>query len=159
VIASDPNHASAYANLGLCKFVTGSVEELIPLHTRALGLDPGDPFVGTVHSRMGFAHLLHSHYDDAVVSFQKACVGRPAGVAEVHSFLAAVYALQGKSERAASELAQARKLASDNRYSSITSIRDVPFGGIPNQLLAPRIQRLLEATYFAGLRKAGIPEE
>ena len=133
--------------------------ELIPLHTRALGLDPGDPFVGTVHSRMGFAHLLHSHYDDAVVSFQKACVGRPAGVAEVHSFLAAVYALQGKSERAASELAQARKLASDNRYSSITSIRDVPFGGIPNQLLAPRIQRLLEATYFAGLRKAGIPEE
>ena len=136
VIASDLNYAGAYANLGLCKFVTGSVEELIPLHTRALGLDPDDPFVGTVHSRMGFAYLLHSHYDDAVVAFQEACLGRPAGVTDFHSFLAAVYALQGKSERAASELAQARKLASDNRYSSITRVSDVPFGGIPNQLLA-----------------------
>src|SRR6202023_3090502 len=108
------------------------VEELIPLQERALGLVPRDPFVATVYSRIGFAHLLTSHYQDAINAFQTACVGRPAGVADVYSFLAAVYALQGKTEHAAAELAQARRLASDNRYSSITRLRAIGFGGIPN---------------------------
>jgi TolB-like protein/Tfp pilus assembly protein PilF len=159
VIASDPNHASAYANLGLCKFVTGSVEELIPLQERALGLDPGDPFVATVYFRIGLAHFLQSHYEDAIIAFQKACVGRSAGVADAHSFLAALYALQGKTEHAAAELAEARRLGSDNRYSSIACLKAVGFGAIPNNFRAPKIQTLLEGTYYAGLRKAGMPEE
>jgi hypothetical protein len=41
----------------------------------------------------------------------------------------------------------------DDRYSSIARLRAVgPFGG-------PKIRALFEATYFVGLRKAGMPEE
>jgi hypothetical protein len=44
-------------------------------------------------------------------------------------------------------------------YSSITRLRAIGFGGIPNYFCVPKIQTLLETTYFAGLRKAGVPEE
>jgi hypothetical protein len=37
---------------------------------------------------------------------------------QFHSWLAAAYALKGESECAAAELAEARRLAGDDRYSS-----------------------------------------
>ena len=49
------------------------------------------------------------------------------------------------------ELAEARRLVGDDRYSSIARLRAVVSWGAP--------QLLVETTYFAGLRKAGIPEE
>ena len=55
VISSDPNFASAYANLGWCKFRTGSIEDMIPLEERALRFMPRGPFVGTLYSRIGTA--------------------------------------------------------------------------------------------------------
>ena len=55
-------------------------------------------------------------------------------------------------QRAAAELAEARKLVGDDRYSSIAGVRAVtPWG-------APAIGDLAEATYLAGLRMAGMPE-
>jgi hypothetical protein len=59
---------------------------------------------------------------------------------------------KGETERAASELAEARRL-SDGRYSSIARLTAVGHWGVP------KIRALYEATYFAGLRKAGMPEE
>jgi hypothetical protein len=56
-------------------------------------------------------------------------------------------------QRAAAELAEARRLVADDRYSSIARVRAVtPWG-------APAICDLAEATYFAGLRMAGMPDE
>jgi len=72
-----------------------------------------------------------------------------------HAALAAAYALTGETERAAAELTEARKLSSDDRYSSLARQRASGFYGTA----APKIQALYEATYFAGLRKAGMPEE
>ena len=60
---------------------------------------------------------------------------------------------QGELERAAAELAEARKLVGDDRYASIVRLRAAESWG------APTIRALVEATYFAGLRKAGTPEE
>ena len=57
------------------------------------------------------------------------------------------------TERAATELAEARKLSLDNRYSSIAQLKAAQYFGVP------KIRALYEATYFAGLRKAGMPEE
>jgi hypothetical protein len=69
-----------------------------------------------------------------------------------HPYLAAAYSLQGESGHAAAELAQTRNLASDDRYSSIARLQAVgPFE-------EPEIRALFEATYFAGLGKAGMPE-
>ena len=72
VISSDPNFASAYANLGWCKFRTGSIEDMIPLEERALRFMPRGPFVGTLYSRIGTAHSLQSNYEDAIRWFEKA---------------------------------------------------------------------------------------
>jgi adenylate cyclase len=44
-IASDPNFASAYANLGLCKLLIGSIDEGLLLEEKAIRLDPHNPFV------------------------------------------------------------------------------------------------------------------
>jgi predicted Zn-dependent protease len=69
----------------------------------------------------------------------------------LHSTLAAAYALRGESERAAAELAEARRLNGD-LYSSIAHVK-------AGRRAVPKIRALFEATYFAGLRKAGMPEE
>ena len=83
---------------------------------------------------------------------EKAHRANPQGVL-LHAFLASAYALNNEAERAAPELAEARRLSLDDRYSSIARLRVVgPFGG-------PKIRALFEATYFIGLRKAGVPEE
>jgi hypothetical protein len=76
-----------------------------------------------------------------------------SGKAGPHAYLASAYALKGEADRAASELAEARRLVRGNLYSSITSLKaTIPFG-------VPKIRALFEATYLAGLRKAGVPEE
>ena len=70
----------------------------------------------------------------------------------LHAYLASAYALKGETERAAAELAEARRLTGDDRYSSLARLKAGYFG-------VPKIRALFEATYFAGLRKAGVPEE
>jgi hypothetical protein len=62
-------------------------------------------------------------------------------------------ALKGETERAAVELVETRRLSGDDRYSSIARLRAaaVYLGG-------PEALALFEVTFFAGLRKAGMPE-
>ena len=67
--------------------------------------------------------------------------------------LASAYALNGETERAAAEVAEARRLRGEGSYPSIARIRAAGYWGVP------KIRALHEATYFAGLRKAGVPEE
>ena len=68
--------------------------------------------------------------------------------------LASAYALKGDTQRAATELAEAQRLSGKGRWASLAGVRR----GI-EALGVPKIRALLEATYFAGLRKAGMPEE
>jgi hypothetical protein len=72
-----------------------------------------------------------------------------------HLALAAAYALGGELDRAATELAEARKLRGEGSFSSIAMMKA---GGLSGSL-SPKTRTLLEATYFAGPRKAGMPEE
>jgi len=152
-ISLDANFASAYANLGWCKFLTGSIEDVISLEEKALRLIPRGPFVGTLYLRIGTAYLLQSRYEDAIRPLEKA---RNATVwpAEVRSYLASAYGLKGESEHAAAELADARRLSPDDRYSSIARLKAAPYF-----VLTPKVRALYESTYIAGLRKAGMPEE
>jgi hypothetical protein len=68
----------------------------------------------------------------------------------VHAYLAAGYALKGDSERARAELVEAQRLTKG--YSSLASVQKSTWYG------EPKIRALAEATYFPGLRRAGIPE-
>ena len=81
---------------------------------------------------------------------------RRSGTVVRSQLLASAYGLKGETEHAAAELAEARRLRSDDRLSSIASVKAFPGGYLG---LAPNIRALLDATYIAGLRKAGMPEE
>jgi adenylate cyclase len=152
VIALNRNWAHAYSHLGWCKFMTGSIEELIPAQERAIRLSPRDPQIGLFYSRIGCAHLLQSRTEEAIIWCEKARNATPAHP-QFRTFLAAAYALKGDTERAAAELAEACRRVGDDRYSTIARLRAVESWGVP------KIRALVEATYFAGLRLAGMPED
>ena len=152
VIALNRNWAHAYSHLGWCKFVTGSLDELIPAQQQAIRLSPRDPQIGLFYSRIGSAHLLRSRTGEAVAWYERARNATPAHP-EFRTFLAASHALLGDAARADAELIEARRLVSDNRYASIARFRALSCWGVPE------VSALAEATYFAGLRKAGVAEE
>jgi TolB-like protein len=152
VLASDRNRAVALFSLGICKVQTASVDDAIPLLEQSIRLDPRDPFIVYRYDWLGIAHLLQLHTDEAIVWFEKARSVSPA-ISGPHLHLASGYALKGETERAAVELAEARRLAGEGSFSSIAHMRAKVYWGVP------KIRALVEATYFAGLRKAGMPEE
>jgi adenylate cyclase len=145
------NSVGALQGLGWCKLFTGSIDEVIPLEEQGIRLSPRDPNIGYRYLLIGTVHLLQSRTDEAIVWFEKGRGSMPA-LPVLHSRLAAAYALRGESERAAAELAEARRLNGD-LYASIAHLKA---GG---SRVVPKIRALFEATYFAGLRKAGMPEE
>ena len=63
----------------------------------------------------------------------------------IRAHLASAYPLRGDTERAAAKLAEARRLAGEESFSSIAKMKVYPG--------APKTRALFEATYFAGLRK------
>jgi tetratricopeptide (TPR) repeat protein len=138
--------------LGECKLFAGSIDEAIPLHERAIRLSPRDPFIAIWFFRIGVAHLLQSRIDEAIAWLEKSR-DTNAELPYAHCHLASAYAFRGETERAAIELAEARRLSLDGRYSSIARLQGTAYHGVP------KIRALFEATYFAGLRKAGMPEE
>ena len=149
-IALDPSRVPAYAHVGWCKFLTGSVDEALPYFERVIRLNPSGPGIAPWYGRMGVVQLLGSQTDAAVASLEKAS-GENARLPFVHAYLAAAYALKGQSERAQAELAEAQKLS--KAYSSIANVEKSSW--FDN----PKIRALAEATYFPGLRKAGLPEK
>ena len=150
VIAFNRNHVNALAAIGWCKLYTGSIEEVIPLLEQAIRLSPRDPNISAWYNRIGLVHLLRSRIDEAITWFEKSRSNNPA-LSSVHAYLASTYALKGGMERAAEELAEARRLNRDGRYTSIARLG--------YQGMMPLVRELFEATYIAGLRKVGVPEE
>jgi TolB-like protein/class 3 adenylate cyclase/Tfp pilus assembly protein PilF len=149
-IALDPSRVPAYAHVGWCKFLTGSVDEALPYFERAIRLNPSGPGIAPWYGRMGVIQLLQSHIDEAVASLEKAS-GENARLAFVHAYLGAAYALKGQSERAHAELAAAQRLS--KAYSRLADVEKSSW--FDN----PEIRALAEATYFPALRKAGLSEE
>ena len=155
VIASNRNSPQAYFALGFCKLRTGSIEETIPLEEQAIRLSPRDPSIFNRYVAIGEVHLLQSRTDEAITWLDRARIGNP-GSPWPHAYLVSAYALNGEADRAAAELAEARRLLGGKAFSSIAAMRATRgerYWGVE------KIRALYEATYFAGLRKAGLPEE
>jgi len=119
---------------------------------QAIRLSPRDHNLGYWYNSIGLTHLLQLRIDEAIVWFEKARSANPAHPL-VRSNLAAAYGIKGEGERAAAELAEARRLSGDDRFSSIARLKAIRYFGVP------KIRALFVATYFPGLRKAGMPEE
>jgi TolB-like protein/cytochrome c-type biogenesis protein CcmH/NrfG len=157
VLASNPNSVAALFNLSWCKAMTGSLDEAIPLAERAIRLSPRDPFLDGFYARIGWLHLLQSRTGDAVLWLEKARSVNPRSV-QARSFLTAAYALEGETERAAAELAAVRRFSGNDHYSSLARLRAAGFSG-SGYWGVPKVRARFEATYFAGLRKAGMPKK
>jgi adenylate cyclase len=153
-LASNPNFVVALNGLAWCKLFAGSLDEVIPLVEQALRRSPRDPQIGAWCSAIGMAHLLQSRTHEAIVWLEKARSAAPAKPFD-HFHLAAAYALGGDLDHAATELAEARRLRGEGSFSSIAKMNA---GGLWRSL-SPKTRALFEATFFAGLRKAGMPEE
>jgi adenylate cyclase len=151
-LALDRSSILALGNIGRCKILIGPIEEAIPLIEQAIRISPRDPGIANWYFRIGEAHLLQSHNDEAILWFEKAR-GANAGLPHVHRFLAAAYALKGETERAGAELSEARRLGGQGSYSTVAQFR------ANTRYDSPTVRALAEATYYAGLRKAGMPEE
>jgi adenylate cyclase len=157
-LESNPNWLNSLDFLAACKMMTGSMETAISLEQQAIRLGPRDPYIGNFYFRIGQAHLLLGHTDEAIIWFEKQAGAIP-GFGGPHAYLASAYALKGETERASVELAEARRLAADGRYSSIARRKAAGTVGGPGYWGVPEVRALFETTFFAGLRKAGVPEE
>jgi adenylate cyclase len=150
-VALDRNCVNAVAALGLCKFHVGAIEEAIPAQEQAIRLSPRDPRLPNWYWRIGMVHLLKARIGDAVSWLEQARSANPR-LAGPRAWLASAYALAGNGEGAATELIEARRLSGDNRYSSIAGFKRAA-------ALGAKMYARAEDTFFAGLRKAGVPEE
>ena len=113
-------------------------------------MSPRDPYIANWFWRIGMVHLLQSRLDEAILWIERARSTNPR-LAGPHAWLASASALKGDMEKAVAELVEARRLSSDGRYSSLARFRAVqPYS---------KAQALAEETFFAGLRKAGVPDE
>jgi len=145
VLAINRNAATVLNVLADCKLKTGLIEEVIPLEEQAIWLSPRDPRIGHFDFRIGHAHLLQSRTDEAILWLEKARSAVPE-LSFVHMLLVSAYGLKGETEHAAAELAEARRLRSDDRLSSIASVKAFPGGYLG---LAPNIRASKTLTILA----------
>jgi hypothetical protein len=80
-----------------------------PAQEQAIRLSPRDPNIALWYFRIGQVHQIESRTDEAILWFEKARIANMQ-LPFPHAHLAAAYALKGELERAAAELAEARKL-------------------------------------------------
>jgi TolB-like protein/Tfp pilus assembly protein PilF len=151
-LAYNRNNIGAFNQIAGCKILLGLTDEAIPLLEQALFLSPQDPQIQMVYFRFGQARLLQSRTEDAIVWLAKSRSAHPT-YPFVHAWLAAAYGLKGETVHAAAELAEARRLGGEGSMPSIARLR------ADSRFETPAGHILRDATYFTGLRKAGVPEE
>jgi TolB-like protein len=151
-LAYNRNNIGALSQIAQCKMLLGLVDEAIPPLEHALHLSPQDPQLHAVYLRLGQARLLQSRTEDAIVWLEKSR-STHSTYPPVHAWLAAAYGLKGETLHAAAELSEARRLGSVGFMSSIARLK------ADSRFETPAGRALNDATYYIGLRKAGVPEE
>src|SRR5262249_18194274 len=127
-LAFDRNYTGVLNQLAWCKLMTGAIDEVIPLEERLIRLSPRDPLLPRWYERIGWVHMLQSRLDEAILWLDKARSANPR-FAGTYAYLASVYAIKGEIERASAQLAEARRLASDDRYSSLARLKALQYLG------------------------------
>ena len=150
-IALDRNNARAFQQLGLTLMWLGQPETAIPKIEKAIRLNPYDPNIASYYWALGSSNLVSGRIDDAASLLEKARAANPR-LFFVHLWLAAPLALREELDEAKNALAQSLKLRPE--ISSLAQWRAVyPWYG------NAKFVALAEPTLYAGLRRAGFPEE
>jgi adenylate cyclase len=154
VLAVNRNALASIGNIGRCKIFLGQIDAGVSLEEQAIRLSPRDPFLGVWYFRIGQARLLQGRTDEAIDWLEKARNVNSA-FRFVAAWLAAAHSLKGDASRAAADLAQAHRLSGNGWPLSIAQERS----GSAKDFTAPATRAMLETTYLAGLRQAGVPEK
>jgi adenylate cyclase len=147
-IALDRNNTRAILQLGITLMYLGQPEAALPHLERMLQLNPSYQNVFYRYFWLGCCYLLLGYVDQAMDFLRK---GRAANPQQpfIHLYLAAAHGLKGEADDARACLAEALRL--DPKNGSIAQFRDFPG--------SPKYVALREKTVYAGLRRAGLPEE
>jgi len=150
-IALDRNNARALQQLGLTLMWLGQPESAIPQIEKAIRLNPYDPNIVSYYWALGASKLVSGGIDEAATLLEKARASNPR-LFFVHLWLAVPLALRDELDEAKSALAQSIKLRPE--ISSLARWRsEYPW------YANPQFAAVAEPTLYAGLRRAGFPEE
>ena len=150
-IAFDRNNARAFQQLGVTLICLGQPEDAIMRTERAIRLNPHDPNIASYYWALGSADLVSGRVDDAVSLLSKGRAANPR-LYFIHLWLAGSLALKGDLDAARSAVAEAVKLRPE--INSVASWR------AENLFYTnPQFTALAEKTLYAGLRRAGFPDE
>lgn len=148
-LALDRNYVPAIANLGYVRVLNGQSSEAIPLFEQAIRMSPRDPLLPIWYSRIGLAEIYLEHFDRATATLETSRSINPTRV-WCHLYLAANYALLGRSEDARASLADAQRIAPE--LASIADYKSL------SQIKHPHALAIREKTLVRGLQLAGLPE-
>jgi len=153
-IARDPNNTRAILQSGITLMLLGRPEAALPHLEEVLQLNPSYQNVFYRYFWSGYCHLLLAHTDEAIDFFRKTIAAMTQRYPGMLVLLAAALGLRGDLDEARATLDEALKLQPE--VNSIARVRAVPIGGVID---VPRPVALQDKTIFAGLRRAGMPEE
>jgi adenylate cyclase len=152
-VALDPNNVVALRHLGLILRAVGKPEAAIPYLERAIRNEVNHRFLFNGYTNLGNCHVYLGHTDQAIEFFRKARALAPE-IWYVHLCLGAALALGGEIDEAKREIAEAVKLKPEvNSIAQWGAVRSTQ--GFCN----PQLNAMVEKTVYAGLRRAGFPEE
>jgi len=143
----DPYRFATLGSRAWLLIFTGHADEALPVLDRAIALDPQSALAWFISAKCA-AHSSLGHYDDTIADCEKFLALEEDWYGHVH--LVGAYAQKGDMAKAAAEKAAALKL---DPNLSIARLKAFPLWRNPVFL------QQLEAHLFAGLRKAGIPEQ
>jgi tetratricopeptide (TPR) repeat protein len=151
VIAENPGEPWAYKEVGLSNMYSGRIEEALDWFARAERIGPRDPGRWTWLDGRGHALILLGRDEEAVPSLRSALEANPRNVGS-YAFLAAAYALMGRSDEAQAALARYDRVRPGARVSTFRRFAPVPLvlTGAKYQQQRHRLEE--------GLRRAGMPE-
>jgi tetratricopeptide (TPR) repeat protein len=145
----DPKSAGAIVQRAALKIAMGQSAETLELIDKAIALDPK---VAGALNTLGVrcdAFLRLGRYDDAIAACSQAEAQNDSW--EVHLLLVAAFAQKGEAARAADEKTMLLKLRPGYTIAE--------FKALNQKINNPIYLQQTETHLFAGLRKAGIPEQ
>jgi adenylate cyclase len=151
IIMENPGEPWAYKEIGLSTLYLGKPEQALDWFAKADRMGPRDPGRWTWLDGRGHAFILLEREEDAVRALINALDANPRNVPS-HAFLAAAYALLGRTEQARAALAAYLERRPGERISSFRRHSPVPLA-LTSQNYRQQYERLSE-----GLRKAGMPD-
>src|SRR5262245_24487566 len=151
IIMENPGEPWAYKEIGLSNLYLGKSEQALDWFAKADRMGPRDPGRWTWLDGRGHSLILLGRDEDAIRALIDALDANPKNIPS-HAFLAAAYALLGRSEQARAALAAYLERRPGERISSFRRHAPVPLA-LTSQKYRQQYERLSE-----GLRKAGMPE-